>query len=252
MTGSGNRCVGRPMPRLYRDPAPERRRWVCLALGLGLVLTACTPSPTPGDPNNGTGQGTSVPDRDESLRESLRDSPPACSAPADADMADVDPEDSPVKPWQNAAGTELAVEFETGRLSERYSGLVSEAATIWSRSPCLNAVPVQTCSGGANCVAMVEDASRSGDTDGEMRWEGTGAYLESATITLYTRLLDRATANGALATIVHEMGHALGLAHRTERHDVMNSVTGDNTNPVPDAVDFSNLVAIYGAGRSRA
>jgi hypothetical protein len=251
MTGSGNRCVGRPMPRRHRHPAPERRRWVSLAFGLGLVLTACAPSQTSGDPYNGAEQATSVPDRDENLRESLRDSPPECSAPADADMEDIDPEDSPVQPWQNPAETELAVEFDTGRLSERYSGLVSEAATVWSKSPCLHAVAVQICSSGANCVAMVEDDSRSGDTDGEMRWEGTGAYMESATSTLYTRPLDRATDNGALATIVHEMGHALGLAHRIERHDVMNSVTGNNTNPVPDAVDFSNLVAIYGAGRLR-
>ncbi|ABM10302.1 putative Zinc metallopeptidase signature protein (plasmid) [Paenarthrobacter aurescens TC1] len=250
MTGSGNRCFGRPMPRRHRGFIPAQRSLVSVALALGLVLTACTPSSTPGDPHNGFEQGTSgtfVPDREESLGESLRDSPPECSAPAAADMEDIDPEDSPVKPWQNTTETELAVEFETGRLSERHSGLVSEAATIWSKSPCLNAVAVQICSGGANCVAMVEDDSRSGGTDGEMRWEGTGAYMDSATITLYTQPLDRATDNGALATIVHEMGHTLGLAHRVERYDVMNSVTGNDTNPVPDAIDFSNLVAIYGA-----
>jgi hypothetical protein len=43
------------------------------------------------------------------------------------------------------------------------------------------------------------------------------------------------------------MGHALGLDHRLERSDVMNSVTGDNTNPLPDAVDFANLAAVYGS-----
>jgi len=163
-----------------------------------------------------------------------------------ANTQNIDPEDSPVKPWQKPSGQELVVEFETSQLSTRYAGLVAEAAAIWSKSPCLNAVPVRACSSGANCVAIRENGSRSRGTDGEMDWTGSGAYMESASITLYTRPLDRATGNGALATIVHEMGHTLGLDHRLDRSDVMNSVTGDNTNPVPDAVDFANLAAIYG------
>lgn len=58
--------------------------------------------------------------------------------------------------------------------------------------------------------------------------------------------MDQAADNGALATVVHEMGHAIGLDHRLAPTDVMNSVTDDATNPTPDAVDFSNLVASYG------
>nr|WP_240974872.1 matrixin family metalloprotease [Arthrobacter sp. SF27] len=225
------------------------RRFPALVLGLCLFLTACVSSPSQGDPDDGPAQdtvGNFVPDRDESLRETLEDSPPKCVAEAGADVRDVDPEDSPVKPWQKPTGAELVVEFETGQLSVRYARLVTEAATIWSESPCLKAVTAQSCTAGANCVAIVEDGSRSRGSDGEMRWEENGDYMESATITLYTQPLDRATDNGALATVVHEMGHTLGLDHRLERSDVMNSVTGDNTNPVPDAIDFANLVAIYG------
>ena len=68
----------------------------------------------------------------------------------------------------------------------------------------------------------------------------------SNTITLYTALLDDASDNGALATIVHEMGHALGLVHRLDRDSVMNAETDDDTDPTPDAVDFANLAVIYG------
>lgn len=69
---------------------------------------------------------------------------------------------------------------------------------------------------------------------------------ESRTITLYTGLLDKSTDNGALATVVHEMGHALGLVHRKDPDSVMNAQTGDQTNPVPDATDYANLVVVYG------
>jgi hypothetical protein len=78
-----------------------------------------------------------------------------------------------------------------------------------------------------------------------MEWEGD-AYMESGSITLYTQPLGRAADNGALATVAHEMGHTLGLDHRLERSSVMNSITTDATDPVPDAVDFANLLAIYG------
>ncbi|AUI53625.1 zinc metallopeptidase [Arthrobacter crystallopoietes] len=248
MTGTSSRGTPHPMSQRTRS-STFARRLPALVLGLGLFLTACVSSPSQGDPDDGPAQdtvGNFVPDRDDSLRETLGDSPAECVASAGAEVRDVDPEDSPVKPWQKPTGGELVVEFETGRLSERYTRLVTEAATIWSESPCIEAVTARSCTGGANCVAIVEDGSRSRGTDGEMRWDDNGAYMESATITLYTQPLDRASDNGALATIVHEMGHTLGLDHRLERSDVMNSVTGDNTNPVPDAIDFANLVAIYG------
>jgi hypothetical protein len=242
--GCNSRCAGTPEPCRRRSPGTSGRVLATVASCVGLLLTACVPSR--GDPVEVPGPESSA-NRDESLRESLGDSPAACVAPAGGRVQDIDPEDSPVKPWQKPAGEELVVEFETGQLSDRYVRLVAEAAAIWSESPCLNAVAVATCSSDANCVAIEEDGNRSRGTDGEMHWRGRGAYMESASITVYTRPLGRATDNGALATIVHEMGHTLGLDHRLERSDVMNSVTDDHTNPVPDAVDFSNLAAIYGS-----
>ena len=132
---------------------------IALGLGLGLFLTAWFP------PATRTKHPAGRPD--------------TCVAPAGAKVQDVDPEDSPVKPWQKPDGSELVVEFETGQLSARYAGMVTEAAAIWSKSPCLNAVAVQTCSSGANCVAVTEDGGRSRNTDGEMDWQGDGDYMES-------------------------------------------------------------------------
>ncbi|WP_345151063.1 matrixin family metalloprotease [Arthrobacter ginkgonis] len=229
------------MPAVRRCSGTIRTSLAGAAFGCALLLTACTPSDQ-GNPSGGPTRGspgTGVP--------SPVQTPGACVAAAGATVQDIDPEDSPVPPWNKPAGQELMVEFSTSQLSARYAGFVSEAAAIWSESPCLNAVAVQACSTGSNCVLLQEDASRSRNTDGEMEWEDSGDYMESATITLFTRPLDRATDNGALATIVHEMGHALGLDHRLARTDVMNSVTDNTTNPTPDAVNFSNLVAIYGS-----
>lgn len=226
MVESGSRCFADLLSFRRQHTGTARRALSALALGLCLLLTACAPPSSRGGPDTG---------------------PVSCTAREGATVEDRDPDDSPVKPWQKPAGAELVVEFETGRLSARYAGMVADAADIWSKSSCLNAVAVRTCSAGANCVTIEENGSRSRGTDGEMDWKVEGAYMASASIILYTQPLDRSTDNGALATVVHEMGHTLGLDHRLERSDVMNSVTTNDTNPVPDAVDFFNLAAIYGS-----
>ena len=99
----------------------------------------------------------------------------------------------------------------------------------------------------SNCTTVVaRERGRDGDTDGESEGDDRGGVRRSNTITLYTGLLDDASDNGALATIVHEMGHALGLVHRNDPGSVMNAATDDSTDPVPDEIDFANLVVIYG------
>lgn len=263
MSGIRSSSIGEPSTRRCRGGETVHRApsSIALGLGLGLLLTACVPpendqrstestqeqQATP--EARGTGE-TQVPQETQgspNAQATPNSGPDACVASAGATVRDIDPDDSPVKPWQKPAGAELVVEFETGPLSARYAGMVAEAAAIWSESPCLNAVVVQTCSSGTNCVVVTEDGGRSRNTDGEMDWVGDGDYMESSTVVLYTQPLERTTDNGTLATIVHEMGHTLGLDHRLERSDVMNAVTGDATNPMPDAVDFANLVAIYGS-----
>jgi hypothetical protein len=173
-----------------------------------------------------------------------------CTSPRGNGLQDVDPDDTPEKSWPRPAdGAKVTVYFETGGLSDRYERLVREATAIWSISPaCIQAVAVEECMGGGNCVSVEEEfSSRDRGTDGEFRGRGAGQYRTGGTITLYTEPLDRSSDNGALATVVHEMGHAFGLVHRTGRDVVMNETTDDRTNPVPDAVDFANLAVLYGA-----
>jgi hypothetical protein len=170
-----------------------------------------------------------------------------CVAAPGAVQQDVDPDDTPEAPWPHVAGEGIVVHFAVGGLSARYAGLVEEAAGIWARSSCVETVVVDACPPESNCSTVVTRERGGGrDTDGESDSDDRGGVRRSNTITLYTSLLDEASDNGALATTVHEMGHALGLVHRLDRDSVMNAETDDSTDPVPDEIDFGNLVVIYG------
>ncbi|MPV87878.1 matrixin family metalloprotease [Georgenia ruanii] len=163
-----------------------------------------------------------------------------------ATQTDVDPKDSPEKPWRREGDAKVRVVFETHALSDRYRQMVTRAADIWSASPCIAAVAADRCAEGDNCVRVVEQKADGRSTDGEFKGKDGKKYRHGGKITLYTALLDRNTDQGALATVVHEMGHALGLVHRLDTASVMNSHTDQHTNPIPDATDFANLAVIYG------
>lgn len=172
-----------------------------------------------------------------------------CVAEPGSEQQDVDTDDSPETPWAHVPGQEVTVYFATADLPPRYAALVEDGARLWSRSPCVEALAVPECPDGANCSAVVAETreDRSGDdTDGESEGVDRGGVRLANTIRLYTNVLDRSSDNGALATVVHEMGHALGLVHRNDPDSVMNAVTGDDTDPRPDAIDFANLVVLYG------
>lgn len=174
-----------------------------------------------------------------------------CVAEAGAEQQDVDTDDSPEYPWGHVPGEEVTVYFETGGLPARYANFVEEGAAIWSQSPCVEAIAVEQCPAQGNCSAVTVK-ERSGDrgTDGESESDDRDGVRVANTLTFYTRLLDQSSDNGALATVVHEMGHALGLVHRKNPDSVMNAETDDDTNPIPDETDFANLVAIYGQSAS--
>jgi hypothetical protein len=229
--------------RLRRGAKRSRRaagldvRLMILLLGAAVVLSACyAKSSSRQSDSDGRGGGSA--------------SDP-CVAPAGASQQDVDPKDSAETPWKRPSGEPLTVYFENRGLSDRYWDLVRKAVEIWSRSPCVRAVAVAECPPGVNCVGVREKkrAAFSPSTDGEFSGKDSGKYRRGGTVTIYTKLMNKATDNGALATIVHEIGHALGLVHRKNKHDVMNANTDGNTDPNPDDVDFANLAAIYGARR---
>lgn len=222
------------------EAAASRRRSHFLALipfvvVTGVALSGCQSQAAPSvPPGTATADETPAPD---------------CVAPKDAKQQDIDPKDSAEKPWPRLPGQKVTVYFENQGVSSRYWNGVQTAADIWSRSPCVRALAVPDCPPKSNCVQVKQQAFGLWQprTDGEFSGTDGGEYRRGGTIKLYTWKLDKGSDNGALATIVHEMGHALGLTHRTNNNDVMNANTSDSTNANPDNIDFANLLVIYGA-----
>jgi hypothetical protein len=171
---------------------------------------------------------------------------PACVAPPGAALADVDPEALPEKPWRRPAGAEVRVVFETAGLAPRYRQMVDQGARTWSASPCVTAVTADRCAPGDNCVAVVERRDSGDDADGAFSGRDGDTYRRAGTITLYTAALDTESDEGALVAVVHEMGHALGLRHRTDPRSVMYPSSDESSGAAPDAVDLANLLALYG------
>ena len=205
-----------------------------IAVGVLVVLVAVGVLWSTGDPFRGT---------------RLEGGPDAgaCVSPPGAEQQDVDRDDSPETPWPNVAGERVVVHVAVGALPARYAGLVGQAAAIWARSPCVELVVGAACPAGSNCSTVVaRERGEDDDTDAESVSDDRDGVRRSNRITLYTGLLHDASDNGALATIVHEMGHTLGLVHRNDPDSVMNAHTDDSTDPVPDAIDFANLVVVYG------
>jgi hypothetical protein len=170
-----------------------------------------------------------------------------CVADAGTSLRDVDPDDSPEAPWRHAAGDEVTVYFATADLPRRYADMITTGARFWSESPCVEALAVAECPADRNCTTVrTKERADDRNTDGETSSVDQDGVRVSSRITLYTRRLDKESDNGALATVVHEMGHALGLVHRLQSGTVMNEKTDDQTDPMPDEIDFANLRAIYG------
>jgi hypothetical protein len=170
-----------------------------------------------------------------------------CVAEPGTPQRDIDPDDSPEHAWKHVPGGEVTVYFATAGVPRRYAEMVATGARLWSLSPCIEALAVDSCPAGTNCTTIrIKERGNDRDTDGATSSDDRDGVRLASRITLYTALLDKESDNGALATVVHEMGHALGLVHRKQPGTVMNAMTDDHTDPTPDETDYANLQATYG------
>jgi len=164
----------------------------------------------------------------------------ACVAPAGVGLQDQDPSDHQV-PWKRNGDTKVVITFETKNLTPDWVAEMQKGVAAWNRSPCLDIRLVKTCQPNKNCVTV---SVAPEDTVGA---DGNFAAVESEGFTVGGHIDYSSSLTGGVKTnvAIHEMGHAVGLAHRETEDVLMNGDTYDDVFD-PDPIDYQNLLVLYG------
>jgi hypothetical protein len=163
-----------------------------------------------------------------------------CVAPAGAALQDQDLSDHQV-PWERNGAAKVVITFETRNVTPDWVAEMQKGVAAWNRSPCLNTKLVQTCQPNRNCVTVSVAPENTLDGDGnfdavESRGFTVGGHID------YSSSLAGGTKTNV---VIHEMGHAVGLAHRETEDVLMNEDTYDDVFD-PDPIDYQNLRVLYG------
>ena len=164
----------------------------------------------------------------------------SCDAPAGAALQDQDPSDFQA-PWKRNGVAKVVITFETKNVSPDWVAEMQKGVTAWNRSKCLNIKLVQTCLPNTNCVTVAVAPEDIVDGDGNFDADESGGFTVGGHIGYSATLTGGAKTNVA----IHEMGHAVGLAHRMTEDVLMNGDTYDDVFD-PDPIDYQNLLVLYG------
>ena len=192
-----------------------------------------TPAPT--SPAAGSPAQTSPAARSPTPATSPAD---ACVAPAGAALQDQDPDDHQV-PWKRNGADKVVITFETKNLPADWVAEMQKGVAAWNRSACLDTKLVEACQPKTNCVTVA--LGDGAESDGNFDAVESGGFTTGGRIELSSALAGGEKTN----VTIHEMGHAVGLAHRTTEHVLMNADTYDDVFD-PDEIDFQNLLVLYG------
>jgi hypothetical protein len=153
-------------------------------------------------------------------------------------LQDQDPDDHQV-PWRRNGAPKVVITFQTEGVPAEWVAELQKGVDAWNRSACLDTRLVQVCQPNTNCVTV---AVGDGDgADGNFNAVEMGGFTTGGHIDLSDELTGGARTN----VTIHEMGHAVGLAHRLTERVLMNGDTYDDIFD-PDEVDFQNLLVLYG------
>jgi hypothetical protein len=163
-----------------------------------------------------------------------------CVAPAGAALQDQDPSDHQA-PWKRNGAAKIVISFETKNVTPDWVAEMQKGVAAWNRSPCLDTKLVQTCEPNRKCVTVGVAPESTLDGDGNFDAVESRGFTVGGHIDYSSSLTGGAKTN----VVIHEMGHALGLAHRETEDLLMNEDTYDDIFD-PDAIDYQNLLALYG------
>jgi hypothetical protein len=164
----------------------------------------------------------------------------ACVAPAGVALQDQDPRDHQV-PWKRNGAPKVVITFETKNVTPDWVAEMQKGVAAWNRSPCLDIKLVQTCQPNTNCITVSVAPENIVRADGNFDAVESGGFTVGGHIGYSSSLTGGAKTNVA----IHEMGHAVGLAHRKTQHVLMNGDTYDDVFD-PDPIDYQNLLVLYG------
>jgi len=163
-----------------------------------------------------------------------------CVAPAGAALQDQDPSDHQV-PWKRNGAAKVVITFETKNVTPDWVAEMQKGVAAWNRSPCLDTKLVETCQPNRNCVTVRVSPESVIDGDGNFDAVESRGFTVGGHIDYSSSLTGGAKTNVA----IHEMGHAVGLAHRKTEYALMNEDTYDDVFD-PDPIDYQNLLVLYG------
>jgi hypothetical protein len=208
---------------------------ICRAWRLALVLlvtlvmlASCSSTKTPEQP-----PASSVPQPSGGTAR-------ACVAPAGAALQDQDTSDHQV-PWKRSGGGKVVITFETKNVTPDWIAEMQKGVAAWNRSPCLDTKLVQSCQPNRNCVTVSVAPESIVEADGNFDAVESGGFTVGGHIDYSSSLTGGAKTN----VVIHEMGHAVGLAHRETEKVLMNEDTYDDVFD-PDPIDYQNLLVLYG------
>jgi hypothetical protein len=144
-------------------------------------------------------------------------------------------------PWKRKGATKVVITFETKNVTPDWVAEMQKGVTAWNRSKCLDTKLVQSCQPNSNCVTV------SGAPESIVEADGNFDAVESRGFTIGGHIDYSSSLTGGAKTnvVIHEMGHAVGLAHRETEDVLMNEDTYDDVFD-PDPIDYQNLLVLYG------
>lgn len=169
----------------------------------------------------------------------------ACSVSGSQSLQDQAESNPPRNVWPHTKPNEAVVYYITSGLPSEWVTYVTDGAKAWSVSNCIDARTATSCPSKANCVPVRIDTTTTGNGPlGTTSSSYSDGVLKDVSIVIYANRLSSALRAG---TTAHEMGHALGLKHRATALRLLYSTNVEQRSKVPDNIDFTNLLALYGA-----